>query len=195
LPTPEDRRGDEALVEEWARGLEWVRWLLSSVRARTDTLLIEDGDWEAFADGAFRQTIGPSLQAAWSAAHVGDLADLIAADHALTQKLDHSATTRSTRAGAILLKTTRHARYQGILGHFRDAIESGRSPGHLTSIWAAVGHLFQLSLANVTAEYLRLEWDIGTRANLKRQIPSNRLGFTQLTSELLSRHSAEPRPL
>ncbi len=195
LPTPEDRRGDQAIVEEWVRGLEWVRWLLSSVRARMDTLLIEDGDWEAFADGVFRQNIGPSLQAAWSAAHAGDLEDLIAVDHALSKKLDHSSATRSKRAGAILLKTTRHARYQGVLGHFRDASDAGRSPGHLTTIWAAVGHLFQLSLANVIAEYLRLEWDIGTRNDLKRQEPAGRLSFNRMTSELLLDHANEPKAI
>ena len=77
LPPPEDRRGDVEIVEEWARGLDWVRWLLGSVRARTEQLSLQGGGWQSFTDGLFREKIAPALEAAWAAAHAGDLDALL----------------------------------------------------------------------------------------------------------------------
>jgi urease accessory protein UreF len=145
------------------------------------------GGWGGFTEGLFRDALGPALEQAWAAAHDGDLQALMLADDELTEKLDHDDAQRSIRAGAILLKSTRQARYQGVLGHFRDQIAAGRCSGHLATIWAATGHFFHLSLANVIAEYLRLEWEIGTRDDLKRREPN----FSQITSELLLARNAE----
>ena len=39
LPPPQDTAADEQIIEEWARGLDWVKWLLGSVRARMEALL------------------------------------------------------------------------------------------------------------------------------------------------------------
>lgn len=189
LPTPEDRRADHAIVEEWARGLDWVHWLLGSVRARTEHLSMTGGDWQGFAEGKFRHILGPALEQAWTAAHAGDLEALLAADAALSRQLDEEDTRRSTRAAAVLLKSTHKARYQGVLGHLRDHITAGRCEGHLATVWAAVGNFFQLSLANVIAEYLRLEWEIGTRGEVKRREPN----FSLLTSDLLLGRYGEPR--
>lgn len=191
LPTPEDRRGDAEIVEEWARGLEWVNWLLGSVRARSEHVVLNGGGWQGFTEGAFRQTVGPALEKAWSAAHAGDLPGLLAADALMSEQLSAAEAQRSIQAGAVLLKSTRKARYQGVLGHFRDRITAGASPGHLATVWAAVGHLFHLSLANVIAEYLRLEWEISTRRDAKRVMPN----FSRLTSDLLLGRMSEPRVL
>lgn len=191
LPTPDDLRCDIEIVEEWARGLDWVHWLLGSVRARTELLTMNGSGWKGFTDGPFRQHIGPALECAWGAAHAGDLGTLMAADTALTTSLDHEDAQRSRRAGAILLKSTRHARYQGILGHFRDQIAAGACEGHLATVWATVGHFFHLSLANVIAEYLRLEWEIGSRREIKRTEPN----FGILTRELLLARNPDPRPV
>lgn len=189
LPPPGENRDEQAVVEEWARGLEWVRWLLGSVRARTEHLGMNGGGWSGFTDGLFRDAFGPALENAWAAAHAGDLQALMLADDALTEKLDHDDAQRSIRAGSILLKSTRQARYQGVLGHFRDQIATGRCSGHLATIWAATGHFFHLSLANVIAEYLRLEWEIGTRHDLSRREPN----FSAITSELLLARRPEMR--
>lgn len=169
------------MIEEWSQGLEWVHWLLSGVRARSERLVFGGGVWAEYAQGAFRAAIGPGLQKAWSAAHSGDLSGLLAADRSLDALLEPADAQRSKHAGAVLLAGTRQARYQGVLGHFRDQIGSGQSSGHLAVVWAAVGHFFHLSLANVIAEYLRLEWEIGTRSQIRRREPP----FAALTSELL----------
>ena len=68
----------------------------------------------------------------------------------------------------MLLKSTKHARYQGVLGRLREAVEQSRCDGHIAIVWAAVGHLFQLSLTNVIAEYLRLEWDMVSSSRRQR---------------------------
>jgi hypothetical protein len=78
-----------------------------------------------------------------------------------------------------------------VLGHFRDQITAGRCEGHLAIVWAAVGNFFHLSLANVIAEYLRLEWEIGTRDDLKRREPN----FGLLTRDVLFGRMREPKAL
>lgn len=191
LPVPEDRRGEFEIVEEWARGLDWVHWLLGSVRARTELLTMHDGDWETFAEGPFRLHLGPAIETAWLASHRCDLRSLIDTDTSLTEALDHDHARRSMRAGSILLKSTRHARYQGILGHFRDHIAAGDCVGHLATVWAAVGNFFHLSLANVVAEYLRLEWEIGSRETPGRAAPN----FGIITRELLLGQQTGPRSI
>jgi hypothetical protein len=189
LPPPEDRRGEVEIVEEWARGLDWVRWLLSSVRARSGQLSVNGSGWQAFTEGVFRETLAPALEQAWSAAHAGDLAALAAVDAGLGTRFTTEEDQRSRQAGAILLKSTRRARYQGVLGHYRDQITAGRCAGHLAVVWAAVGHFFHLSLPNVIAEYLRLEWEIGTRGDVRRQEPD----YALLTRQVIWGRIREPR--
>jgi hypothetical protein len=191
LPPPEDRRGEVEIIEEWARGLDWVRWLLGSVRARTEHLGLNGVGWQDFTQGLFREKIAPALEAAWSAAHEGDLDALLTADADLSARLSPDESKRSRQAGAVLLKSTSRARYQGVLGHFRDQISAGRCEGHLAIVWAAVGNFFHLSLANVIAEYLRLEWEIGTRDDLKRREPN----FGLLTRDVLFGRMREPKAL
>jgi hypothetical protein len=164
LPTPHDKADDMQIIEDWSRGLDWVKWLLGSVRARMEMLSIEEvEDWDDFGESLLRESLGSALKSAWRSAYANDLAGLIAAAAKLSSQLPSETCQRSLQAGAVLLKSTKHARYQGVLGRLREAVEQGRCDGHIAIVWAAVGHFFQLSLTNVIAEYLRLEWDIVTR--------------------------------
>ena len=157
LPAPHDTADDQQVIEDWSRGLDWVKWLLGSVRARVEVLLVEDvSDWNAAAESVLREASGPALKSAWQSAHANDLAGLIAASSRLSSQLSPAACQRSLQAGAVLLKSTKHARYQGVLGRLREAVEQGKCESHIAIVWAAVGHFFQLSLTNVIAEYLRL---------------------------------------
>ncbi|MFO1486474.1 MAG: urease accessory UreF family protein [Verrucomicrobiaceae bacterium] len=197
LPPPHDTADEVCIIQDWARGLDWVRWLLGSVRARTDVLMVEGRDlpvpvaWEEFAEGLLCETVGPALQAAWQAAHAGDLTALIAADEALSAQLPPELRQRSSKAGAVLLKSTRHARYQGVLGRLREAVGRGQCAGHLAVIWATVGHFFQLSLANVIAEYLHLEWDIALRRGEGQGQPGSKHSMVALTRRLMHAVPAE----
>jgi hypothetical protein len=191
LPPPHETADDVQIIEDWARGLDWVKWLLSSVRARTEVLMVEDAAWDDFADGVLRETIGPALKFAWQAAQAGDLAGLIAADERLSAQLPAELARRSIQAGAVLLKSTRHARYQAVLGRLREAVGQGRCTGHIAIVWAAVGHFFQLSLTNVIAEYLHLEWDIATRDLEPRAKPTGNNGIAVLTSQVMRGTTAE----
>lgn len=192
LPPPQDEKlPDVQIIEDWARGLEWVKWLLGSVRARTGLLMVAGRPrpvhlaWMDFAEGVLLEALGPALKFAWECAQAGDLQGLIAADERLSAGLPPALAQRSAQAGAVLLKSTQHARYQGVLGRYRDAVAQGRSAGHIAVVWAAVGHFFQLSLANVIAEYLHLEWDIATRDALWMAKPKDRLGITALTGRVM----------
>ncbi|MDB6007581.1 MAG: hypothetical protein JWR15_4568 [Prosthecobacter sp.] len=192
LPPPHEKADDAQIIEDWSRGLDWVKWLLGSVRARLEVLSIEDAaGWNDFAEGLLRESIGPALKAAWRSAHANDLAGLISAAATLSSQLPPAACQRSLQAGAVLLKSTKNARYQAVLGRLREAVEQGRCDGHIAVVWAAVGHFFQLSLTNVIAEYIRLEWDIATRDLLALPPPSGKHGIAGLTSQIMHDSSAE----
>lgn len=186
----------EQALRDWARGLDWVEWLFSSIRQRmthlhfqppaSSELLCFQIAWESFAQESLPTKLAPQLMKAWQAAEAMQLESLISADTAFGMSLSDSEKTQSLDAGHLLLKATRGARYQGILKQYRTAIEEGRAPGHFLSVWAAVGHFFQLSLTNLMAEYLRLEWHTATR-----DLPGSPTlaHLPRLTSRLLQDHS------
>jgi hypothetical protein len=186
LPAPHDAADEVQIIEDWSRGLDWVKWLLGSVRARVEVLLVEDvAEWNDVAENQLREAIGPALKSAWQSAHANDLVGLIAAAARLSDQLPPDACLRSLQAGAVLLKSTKHARYQGVLGRLREAVEQGRCDGHIAIVWAAVGHFFQLSLTNVIAEYLRLEWDMVAR-DTHAQVPyAGKFSIAGLTSRIM----------
>lgn len=197
LPPPHDTAAEAQVIEDWARGLDWVKWLLGSVRARTEVLMVEGGApavaaaWEEFVEGPLLETIGPALKFAWQSAQDGDLAGLIAVDKTLSARLPAELAQRSVKAGATLLKSTRHARYQAVLGRLREAVGQGRCAGHIAVVWAAVGHFFQLSLTNVIAEYLHLEWDIAVRDAAHAEKPAGRHSIAGLTSQVMRGNAEE----
>jgi len=186
----------EQALDDWARGLDWVEWLFSGIRQRmkhlhfqppTSTELLRfQIAWEQFAQESLQNLLIPKLTQAWQTAEAMQLEALISADAKFESSISEAETAQSLEAGRLLLKATRGARYQGILKQYRMAIEEGRAPGHFLYVWATVGHFFQLSLINLVAEYLRLEWQTATR-DLPGSPSLNQL--PQLTSRLLRNHS------
>jgi len=187
-------------LEDWARGLDWVQWLLSGIRQRMDHLHFVSPrtsatcrlhlDWLRFAENPLKGALAPSFHQAWQAVHQPDLSTLMAADEAFGKTLSDEESARSLEAGRLLLKATNRARYQGILGHYRRACEAGTTPGHFLILWASVAHFFQLSLASAIAEYLRLEWALATR---HLPVAPTMTNLPQLTAQLMKAHSLELR--
>ena len=203
-------------LEDWARGLDWVHWLFSSIRHRLGHLYFapagatKDGPllnraactgtgasvfkahpspllagWQNLALGQMRSLLGPTLIRAWQAARKGNAEELVALDHELSTRLPGDQLERSLKAGALLLRSTQRARYQGVLHHYRKSQHEGGAPGHFLIVWAAVGHFFQLSLANVLAEYLRLEWTMAARDFGNASEPDGSHSITRLTGLLM----------
>lgn len=185
-------------LEDWARGLDWVQWLLSGVRQRMPHLhFVSDRsrpriglrtDWDRFISGPLDSILAVHFHACWQAAQQHDLSSLMAVDEAFSKTLTEEESKRSVDAGRLLLKATNRARYQGLLGHFRTACESGVTVGHFLTLWVVVAHFFQLSLTNGIAEYLRLEWGIATR-HLPETPPIKDL--PQITARVMQRGLAE----
>lgn len=192
----EAHESTEQALDDWARGLDWVEWLFSGIRQRmthlhfqppTSTELLRfQIAWEQFAQESLQNLLIPQLTKAWQTAEAMQLEALISADAKFESGISEAEQNQSLEAGRLLLKATRGARYQGILKQYRIAVEEGRAPGHFLCVWATVGHFFQLSLTNLVAEYLRLEWQTATR-DLPGSPPLNQL--PQLTSRLLRNHS------
>ena len=78
-----------------------------------------------------------------------------------------------------------------MLGRLREAVDQGRCDGHIAIVWAAVGHFFQLSLTNVIAEYLRLEWDMVARDAHVQAPYAGKYSIAGLTSRIMHHASAE----
>ena len=195
-----DRDENQALFD-WSRGLDWVRWLLSDIRsqippptqaqaqAQDPGNLEEEGalrhHWQAFAREVFLPLIGPALSRGWLAAHHGRTRELSQLALELDQTLPPHLSERSTQAAELLLLGTRHAAFQETLGKHRAAIQEGRCPAHFAPVWAATGVLFQLGLANICAEYLRLEWSILTRHCYDLAEPSGADSIVELTRQIV----------
>lgn len=194
-----DETEAEAL-DDWARGLDWVQWLFSSIRHRRDHLHFVTArspserrlpqEWSRFAEGSLTRVLAPHFREAWQAAQALDLPALLAVDAAFSKRLDAEEAERSVEAGRLLLKATRQARYQGMLGHYRTACESGTTPGHFLTVWAAVAQFFQLSLASAIAEHLRLEWMMAAR---HLPVTPEIENLAPLTARLMQPQAAELR--
>jgi hypothetical protein len=189
-----DRDENQALFD-WSRGLDWVRWLLSDIRSQIppptqDPGGLEDAaavlhHWQAFAREVFLPLIGPALSRCWLAAHHGRTRELSQLALELDQTLPPHLSERSTQAAELLLRGTRHAAFQETLGKHRAAILEGRCPAHFAPVWAATGVLFQLGLANICAEYLRLEWSILTRHCYDLAEPSGADSIVELARQIV----------
>ena len=75
-----------------------------------------------------------------------------------------------------------------LAGQYRQRWIDGRCPGHFLIVWALSGHFFQLSLASLIAEYLRLEWELA----FPNEGMIDHRELTELTRQLL--HS-QPKSL
>lgn len=196
---------EENALEDWSRGLDWVQWLFSSIRQRQSGVhfhaapLPRPGlypsaavsrqalaaQWESFIQQELRGPLGHWLIQAWQATQARDLDRLLALDTEMEAQLEARALPASHEAGARLLQGTRGARYQGLLGRYRSLQEEGKTPGHFLIVWAAAAHFFQLSLASVIAEYIRLEWDLASRHLPGQAEPLSLETVATLTSQLM----------
>lgn len=158
-------------LDEQGRGLDWVHWLLRSVRQqceglvlqRQDTKTLMHGRWRVFVRERFETGLGSTLIEAWNTTALRDAEGLVALEARWRRQLSAEESERSQLAGQLLLKRTQGARYQGALGHFRQHVEEGRADGHIGIVWPALAHLFQLSPVIMLSEYLRLEWETSVR--------------------------------
>lgn len=191
-------------LDDLAQGLDWVRWMLRSVRHRCEGVVLERPDssaeisplWRGFVQNRFVPGLGQVLMEAWQASSAGDLPRLIEQEAEWAWHLDDEELGRSIAAGRLLLSSTRGARYQGALGHLREAVDEGRAKGLIGVVWPAVAHLFQLTPAVLLAEYLRLEWETATRDLYGVNEPRLSYSIPAVVSRVLNAGTAdEPRVL
>ncbi|CAN5816905.1 hypothetical protein BH11VER1_BH11VER1_33160 [soil metagenome] len=182
---------DREMAEE---NREWVRWIFQSIRVRClgmafhseateRSALIED--WMKFIEQSWLPILAPALLQGWQEAVKGDQAALLRLNVALSQQLSDDARTRSLEAGAILMKQTSGARYQGVLGRFRQIHLEEAAEVHAVMVWSCIAVLFQLPLPDVLNEYLREEWLAGSQSCHHRDEPHGQLSFGALTHRVM----------
>lgn len=190
-------------VTDQSHGLDWVHWLLRSVRQQCDGLIwprkdhktMLQIDWRSFAKDRFIKHLSQRLLEAWRASEARDPLALLEVEQAWATSLSEAEQLRSVRAGTLLLKRTNGARYQGVLGHYRTAVQSGAASGHIGVAWPALAHLFQLTPATMLAEYLRLEWETATRELDGVMSPIGTGAFHHIVARSLSPVPLSPRVL
>jgi urease accessory protein UreF len=187
-------------LDEQAHGLDWVHWLLRSVRQQCEGVVLErqetktqmHGRWRAFVRERFERGLGSALIEAWNTAALRDAEGLVALEARWRQQLTDEESERSLLAGQLLLKRTQGARYQGALGHFRQHVDDGRADGHIGIVWPALAHLFQLSPAIMLSEYLRLEWETAVRDLNGIAQPFGQASMVKVAARVLAQVNASP---
>ena len=187
-------------LDEQAHGLDWVHWLLRSVRQQCEGVVLErqetktqrHGRWRAFVRERFERGLGSALIEAWNTAALRDTEGLVALEARWRQQLTDEESERSLLAGQLLLKRTQGARYQGALGHFRQHVDDGRADGHIGIVWPALAHLFQLSPAIMLSEYLRLEWETAVRDLNGIAQPFGQASMVKVAARVLAQVNASP---
>jgi len=190
-------------VMEQTQGLDWVHWLLRSVRQRCEGVVWQRMErkptvqvqWRGFVRERFLPQLSSALLEMWELAATRDCAALIEAETRWSALLNDSERQRSMRAGHLLLQRTHGARYQGALGHYRVAVDEGTASGHIGVVWPTLAQLFQLTPAAMLSEYLRLEWETSTRELVGVAQPIGSGSFSKVVSAALSRSTPEPRVL
>lgn len=178
--------------------LSWVGWMFQSVRAQCPCLVFETKgdagraimihDWKAFIEGPWRTVVAPHLLQSWRAAHAGNVPALLASSERLDlalHDLGGDAEYRSLAAGEILLRSTRGAKYPGVLGQLRQQADTEGAEIHLATVWAAVAVVFQLPVADVVAEYLRQEWTTATGRYAHHADPQGLLSYAAVAHRTL----------
>ena len=184
----------ETTSAEHEESLAWVRWMFQSIRIRCDAIVfVTEGtnrsriiaDWQDFSDKVWHPVLAPMLLEAWRDAHAGDVASLIAEGSAMGGHLADDARERSIAAGELLLRATRGAKYQGVLGQLRQELGRRQADAPLGVIWAAVAVLFQLPPADMLTEYLREEWLTALREHPQPHEPQGPLSFSAMAHRAL----------
>jgi hypothetical protein len=159
-------------LEELDEGLDWVRWLLQSVRQRCESICFcpvetkasgVHAEWKTFVRERFESLHAPMLRKAVALSMQGDVVALAALAREWSKSLTRREAAASLEAGHNLLHVTRGAKYQGALGRYRQLVEEGGALPDCFIVWALVGQMFQLTPITIMAEALRLEWELGVR--------------------------------
>ncbi len=188
-------------LAEQGRGLDWVHWLMRSLRHKCDGIVLERPetktalvtDWKEFVNNRFMPLIAPVLVKTFRALAAKNMDEVRAQEGLLESKLKKAEADRSRQAGTILLARTRGARHQGVLGLYRESVKKGESAGHVAIAWPAVAHLFQLSIATMLAEYLRLEWETAAREMDNASAPTGMVSIPRVVEAVLSTFPEEPQ--
>jgi hypothetical protein len=188
-------------LEELDEGLDWVRWLLQSVRQRCEGICFcptetkaqgVHSEWATFVHERFEPLFAPMLRRAISLAAEGDVSKLVSLASAWSQNYTRCEATASLAAGRTLLHVTRGAKYQGALGRYRTLVEEGSALSECFIVWVLVGQMFQLTPITIMAEALRLEWDLGVRDLDILPEPHGEASISRTVMRLARTHRDEP---
>jgi hypothetical protein len=144
-------------VEEMAQGLEWVHWLLRSLRQRCAGIVVPESDasaealtnWRVLALTRFPEKMGPVMLE--------------------TMRVTAQRRYRELRDLELAWESLAGARHVGGLETVRAAIQRGELAGHIGLVWPVVAVVFFLSEVAMLGEYLRLEYQCAMRA--KSEVP------------------------
>jgi hypothetical protein len=161
----------KAALDDMELGLDWAHWLLRSVRQRCGGILLQvheeaaefEQEWHALVTKRFHTGLGAALVKSWEAAEARSFEALASAEEGWVRLLTGSATARSETAGHLLLSATRGAHHAGVLQTVQEAVQEGRLTGHIGLVWPVVASVFQLPASTMLLEYLRLEFQCGSR--------------------------------
>ncbi|MBL9115472.1 MAG: hypothetical protein JNJ83_10745 [Verrucomicrobiaceae bacterium] len=160
-----------ASLDEMQQGLDWVHWLLRSLRQRCAGIVLPEAScaadlfsrWQHLAKERFRGGMGQSLLEVMRKAADHRRVEWGPLESRWVALLSSEEAERSAKAGHWLLKSVKGARHAASLTNLAGRVMSGELVGHIGIVWPVVASTFQLPEVAMLSEYLRLEYQCAAR--------------------------------
>ena len=117
--------------------------------------------WDRWLKRVFEPHLAPAFVEIFTATGRMRIDRVVARDRSLGERLAVPAARRSLAAAAPFLDGRAEIRHFPQWTKFRDRLDAGETPGHVTSLFALQAALFHLPLLQALVSYLYFEWRSG----------------------------------
>ncbi|MCB1098603.1 MAG: hypothetical protein KDN22_23730 [Verrucomicrobiae bacterium] len=115
-------------------------------------------EWDKWRGLLFAKILAPHLIGVFTAAHRGDVREIMKLDQALAGQLAEDVAERSVNAGSQFYASMDGARHIKTLEKLRTAVLEQKIAGHHATFFAAEAAVFHVPMMHLLPAYLYAEW-------------------------------------